>query len=207
MLVIGPRQVLHRGVHGDADAGRTTTVVVMGVSGSGKTTVAQALAQRLGWELAEGDDLHSAADVARMRAGHALDDADRWPWLHRVAEGIGAYEQRGVGAVVTCSALKRSYRDLLRERHPSTWFAHVAADRAVLLDRLVRRSGHYMPASLLDSQLATLEPLGPDEAGVTVAADHPQPAVVEQVLQALRAQHRIGGREAATGPSRPTGRG
>ena len=145
-----------------------TTVVVMGVSGAGKTTVAVALAQRLGWEFAEGDDFHPEANVEKMRAGFPLDDDDRRPWLQDVARWIGERERAGQSSVVTCSALKRSYRDLLREGNHSVWFAHVAVPQTVLMDRLTNRKGHYMPASLLVSQLSTLEPLGEDEAGVTV---------------------------------------
>jgi gluconokinase len=169
----------------------TTTVVIMGVSGSGKTTVAMALAHQLGWDFAEGDAFHPDENVRRMRSGHALDDEDRWPWLRRLAEWIGARERQGVSAVLTCSALKRSYRDLLRDGHPSVWFAFLAVDREVLLDRVVRRSGHYMPPSLLDSQLETLEPLQPDEPGVTLDADRPGEEVVAALIAALRAQHRL----------------
>jgi gluconokinase len=150
----------------------------MGVSGSGKSTVAASLAERLGWEFAEGDDFHPEENVAKMRAGIPLDDDDRWPWLRAVAEWIGERERAGRNVVVTCSALKRSYRDVLREGHPSVWFAHVTVDPSVLRDRMVTRTGHYMPASLLDSQLATLEPLADDEPGTQVSGDGPPDAVV-----------------------------
>jgi gluconokinase len=147
------------------DPAGTTTIVVMGVSGSGKSTVAAGLVERLGWEFAEGDDFHPPANVEKMRAGHPLDDDDRRPWLRTLAEWIGEHERAGRSVVVTCSALKRSYRDLLREGHPSVWFAHVTADAELLRERVQHRPGHYMPASLLDSQLATLEPLRDDEQG------------------------------------------
>lgn len=169
----------------------TTTVVVMGVSGSGKTTVAQALAHELGWVFAEGDEFHPEANVRKMREGHALDDEDRWPWLRTLADWVGEHEQRGQDAVMTCSALKRSYRDLLREGHPSVWFAHVSAPADVLLDRVVRRSGHYMPPSLLDSQLATLEDLQPDEPGAVLDGRQGRDAVVADLRQALAAAHRL----------------
>src|SRR5918912_3722621 len=130
----------------------TTSIVVMGVSGSGKTSVAQELTRQLGWDYIEGDALHPEANVAKMSAGIPLDDADRWPWLRRIAEVIGEHEAAGSSFLVTCSALKRSYRDLLRNGHPSVWFAHVQVSQEVLTDRLRQRQGHYMPPSLLGSQ-------------------------------------------------------
>ncbi|GAA3158813.1 gluconokinase [Blastococcus jejuensis] len=163
----------------------STTIVVMGVSGTGKSTVADGLVDRLGWEFVEGDDLHPPANVAKMRSGSPLDDEDRWPWLRRLAGWIGEREQAGRSAVITCSALKRSYRDLLRDGHPSVWFAHVTADAALLRERLAHRSGHYMPASLLDSQLATLEPLQDDEPGAAVSGAGAPDDVVEGLLAAL----------------------
>jgi gluconokinase len=147
-----------------------TTIVVMGVSGSGKSTVMHALAERVGWPCAEADDFHSPANVQKMRLGHPLTDEDRWPWLAAIAGWIGEQEMAGRDAIVTCSALKRAYRDVLRAGHPSVWFAHVAPPRQVLEERLRRRKGHYMPPSLLASQMATLEPLQPDEPGATITA-------------------------------------
>jgi gluconokinase len=169
----------------------TTTVVVMGVSGSGKSTVAAGLVERLGWEFAEGDDFHPPENVEKMRSGQPLDDDDRWPWLRRLADWIGGHERSGRSVVVTCSALKRSYRDLLCEGHPSVWFAHVTADAALLQERLERRTGHYMPASLLDSQLATLEPLRDDEPGAAISGAGAPEEVVDQLLAALSAQRGI----------------
>lgn len=162
---------------------RTTTLIVTGVSGSGKTSVADELVARLGWAFAEGDSFHPAANVAKMHAGHPLDDDDRRPWLRALASWIGEQERDGRSAVVTCSALKRSHRDLLREGHPSIRFVHLAVPAPVLAERLARRRGHYMPASLLESQLATLEPLEPDEPGVTVDGDAP-PAEIVAAVQA-----------------------
>jgi gluconokinase len=166
----------------------TTSIVVMGVSGSGKTSVAAELTRQLGWEYIEGDDLHPKANVDKMASGHPLDDEDRWPWLRRIAEVIGEHEAAGTSVIITCSALKRAYRDLLCDGHPSVWFAHVAVDRDVLADRLAHRKGHYMPPSLLDSQLATLEPLGDGEPGRVVDGDGPLEQTVTELLADLRAQ-------------------
>jgi gluconokinase len=168
-----------------------TAVVVMGVSGSGKSTVASGLVDRLGWEFAEGDDFHPPENVAKMRAGTPLDDDDRWPWLRSLAEWIGDHERDGKSVVVTCSALKRSYRDLLCEGHPSVWFAHVETSPQLLRDRVAQRTGHYMPASLLDSQLATLEPLQDDEPGATVSGAGSPATVVSDLLAALEAERGV----------------
>jgi gluconokinase len=168
------------------DEAPTITVVVMGVSGSGKTTVALRLVGGLGWPFVEGDEFHPADNVAKMHSGHALDDDDRWPWLEAVARWIGEREAAAEDAVVTCSALKRSYRDVLRRDHPSVWFAHVSASPTALRERVETRGGHYMPASLLDSQLATLEPLDPDEPGITMTSEGSPDEAAWRVLDALR---------------------
>jgi gluconokinase len=152
----------------DAPDVPTVTVVVMGVSGVGKSHVAAALAASTGWPLLEGDSLHSERNRARMSAGLPLTDADRAPWLAAVANWIGEREAAGENAVLTCSALRRRYRDTLRSGHPSVWFAHLTAPAEVLESRLRARTGHFMPASLLASQLATLEPLQPDEPGAVI---------------------------------------
>jgi gluconokinase len=125
-----------------------------------------------------------------MRSGRPLDDDDRWPWLRRLAAWIGEHEAAGQDAVVTCSALKRSYRDLLRDGHPSVWFAHVTADAELIRSRVEHRTGHYMPASLLDSQLGTLEPLADDEPGVRVSGEGPASAVTDALLAQLDAHRR-----------------
>ena len=166
----------------DTPAPTTTSIVVMGASGSGKTSVAAELTRQLGWEYIEGDDLHPKANVDKMASGHPLDDEDRWPWLRRIAEVIGEHEAAGTSVVITCSALKRSYRDLLCAGHPSVWFAHVDVDRDVLTDRLAHRKGHYMPPSLLDSQLATLERLGEDEPGDVIDGDGPLEQTVAELV-------------------------
>ena len=147
----------------------TTTapvLVFMGVASTGKSTIAAMLAGRLGWSFEEGDDLHPAANVAKMAAGHALNDEDRWPWLDRIAEWIDERIAAGEPGIVTCSALKRSYRDVLRR--DGVTFVHFSGERELILDRMLRRQGHFMPATLLDSQFATLEPLGDDEKHITI---------------------------------------
>jgi gluconokinase len=172
-----------------ADGGTgTTTIVVMGVSGSGKSTVAATLVDRLGWEFAEGDDFHPPANVEKMRAGRPLDDEDRWPWLRTLAAWVGDHERAGRSVVVTCSALKRSYRDLLRDGHPSVWFAHVTADPDLIRERIEHRTGHYMPPSLLASQLSTLEPLGDDEPGARISGAGAPKSVGTELLAALDAE-------------------
>ncbi|MCW2572084.1 MAG: gluconate kinase [Frankiales bacterium] len=157
----------------------------MGVSGSGKTTVAVRLAKRLGWVFAEGDDFHPSVNVEKMRSGHPLTDEDRWPWLQALADWIGAREAAGESAVLTCSALKRSYREVLDRGHPSVRFVHVTVSADTLRERLEHRHDHYMPASLLDSQLAALEPLQPDEPGLTLPGDGDPDDVVEELLRRL----------------------
>ena len=159
----------------------SASVVVMGVSGAGKTTVGRALAVRLGAVFVEGDDLHPAANVARMRAGTPLTDDDRVPWLDAVAEVVGVHEASGQDVVVACSALRRAHRDRLADGHPSVRFLHLTVPEAVLRDRLARRQGHFMPASLLGSQLALLEPLGPDEPGATAPSEAPLDELVALV--------------------------
>jgi gluconokinase len=170
---------------------RTTTIVVMGVSGAGKSTVAAELVHRLGWDFAEGDEFHPPENVEKMRAGIPLDDDDRWPWLRRLAAWIGEHEAAGTNAVVTCSALKRAYRDLLCDGHPSVWFAHVRAQPELIRDRVEHRTGHYMPPSLLGSQLATLEPLQPDEPGAMISGVDPPDQVADHVLAALRTEREL----------------
>jgi gluconokinase len=156
----------------------------MGVSGTGKSTVGTALARDLGFPFAEGDDFHSAANVAKMSSGHPLTDEDRAPWLAAIADWIGERERAGTGGVVTCSALKRSYRDRLREGHPDVRFICLVGAHDVLLARLQGRRDHFMPPSLLDSQLATFEPLEADEPGGTVDVGG-TPAETEAAARAL----------------------
>ncbi|MGW5051657.1 gluconokinase [Actinokineospora sp. NPDC004072] len=159
-------------------------VVVMGVAGSGKTTVGTALAAELGVPYAEADEFHPRANIAKMESGIPLTDADRLPWLRAIAAWIG--EHAGTGGVVTCSALKRAYRDQLRAGGPA-WFLHLHGTREVIRGRMAGRSGHFMPPSLLDSQFAALEPLGPDEPGLTVEVTEPADRIVAQVAARLAA--------------------
>jgi gluconokinase len=168
-----------------------TCIVVMGVSGSGKTTVAERLAARLGCPYEEGDDHHPAANVEKMKAGIPLDDEDRRPWLEELARWIGEREAATQNSVLTCSALKRSYRDLLRAGNESVWFAHVEVPQDVLAQRLEARQGHYMPASLLTSQLTTLQPLQPDEPGMTVPGTGEPDDVVDAILATMREERVI----------------
>jgi len=173
----------------DTDAPPTTvSVVVMGVSGTGKSTVGVGIAEALGCDFVEGDDLHPPANVAKMRSGTPLDDEDRWPWLRAVAARVGEHEAAGTDLVITCSALKRSYRDLLTEGHPSVWFAHIDTPHEVLVERLRQRRGHYMPGSLLDSQLATLEPLADDEPGHAYSGQGSADQTVQALVAELRAE-------------------
>lgn len=164
---------------------RTVTLVVMGVSGVGKSSVAAELVARTGWAFVEGDDLHPGSNRRKMASGHPLDDDDRRPWLRQVAAWIGELEATGRSGVVTCSALKRSYRDLLRGGHPSVRFVHLLAPPELIARRVTARPGHYMPPSLLDSQLTTLEDLQPDEAGTSVDTTGDPPTVAERALHEL----------------------
>lgn len=163
-------------------------LVVMGVSGCGKTSIGRRVADHMGWLFLEGDALHPAANVAKMRAGHPLDDADRRPWLDAIGQWMEAKQAAGTSAVIACSALKRRYRDRLRRGRCNVCFVWLKVSRAELERRLDRRTNHFMPASLLDSQLATLEPPTPDEPALTIDADGNLDATVHATLVALKAQ-------------------
>lgn len=153
-------------------------IVVMGVSGSGKSTIGIGLAERLSVPFVDADDLHPLTNVDKMAAGLPLTDDDRWPWLHRVGQVIAEHAETGV--VVACSALKRAYRDAIRGQAPRTRFVELFGTRELLASRLGAREGHFMPAALLDSQLDTLESLQSDEAGVRVdVAPSPDEIVAE----------------------------
>jgi gluconokinase len=154
-------------------------VVVMGVSGSGKSTVGAALAQRLEVPFEDADDLHPSANIAKMRRGEPLDDHDRYPWLELVGEWLAVHED---GGVMSCSALKRKYRDQIRGVAPNVRFLMLHGTREVIAARQASRPGHFMPASLLSSQLATLEPLAPDENGIVIDIDRSVDAIVQRYV-------------------------
>lgn len=159
----------------------TPVVVVMGVAGSGKTTIGKLLAERLGVPYAEADDFHPAANVDKMTAGVPLDDADREPWLDTIAEWISG--RRGGGGVVTCSALRHRYRERLRRADADLWFLHLDVPRAIIAERMAAREGHFMPPSLIDSQFAALEALHPGEAGGRVDATRTPQEIVDEVVR------------------------
>lgn len=162
-------------------------IVVMGVSATGKSAVAQRLAEGLGLSFDEGDSYHSASSIAKMADGVPLTDADRLPWLRTLAGLIGRSHAAGTSSVLTCSALRRSYRDVLRSEVPdgSVFFVHLHADVDVLRDRMAERRKHFMPVSLLRSQLDTLEPLEPDESGAVVDVTPPLEDVVREAMRAI----------------------
>jgi len=160
----------------------------MGVSGSGKTTVGREVARRTGWPFLDADDMHSPEAVARMVAGTPLTDEDRWPWLSRISEWIAARHQAGEPGVIACSALKRRYRDRLREAHPELRFAYLQARPEQIADRLARRRRHFFPTTLVDAQFADLEEPGPDEAAIVVPIGQTPDADAEAVLSALAVQ-------------------
>ena len=164
-------------------ARRPPLVVVMGVTGSGKTTVGQALADRLGVEFADADDFHSTASIAKMASGHPLDDDDRAPWLAAIGSWLAEHDEQG--AVVGCSALRRRYRDVLRSAAPRLQLLHLTGDPAVLTRRVSDRPGHFMPASLITSQLETLEPLEADEPGRAADLTHPVADIVADFTASL----------------------
>ena len=156
----------------------------MGVSGSGKTTVGSALADALGMRFVDADDLHPDSNVAKMAANIPLTDDDRWPWLNAVGEHLQA--ARATGLVMACSALRRAYRDRIRSVAPDVVFVHLDGTRELLAARIAARTDHFMPSTLLESQLATLEPLEPDEAGLVMDVGMPVADLVDGVATRLR---------------------
>lgn len=159
-------------------------LVFMGISGSGKSTVARAVQERLRWEMAEGDDFHPPENVAKMREGTPLKDADRWGWLGSLADWTAERDERGEPTIITCSALRRTYRDVLRRGGEGTFFVHATGDKHLILERMNARD-HFMPPSLLESQLDTLEPLQPGEQGMDVDPALPVERIVALVLARL----------------------
>lgn len=159
----------------------TRRIVLMGVAGCGKSSVGEALAPRLAARYFDGDDLHSPENVAKMRAGTPLTDADRWPWLGRIGEVL-----QTDNTIIGCSALRRIYRDRIRDiAGAPVRFVHLSGSREVIASRMAARTGHYMPTSLLDSQFATLEPPAPEENALTVDIDQPLEAIMAEILAAL----------------------
>jgi gluconokinase len=163
-------------------------IVVMGVSATGKTSVGELLAEELGCDFDEGDSLHPRRNIEKMEAGTPLTDEDRWPWLQAIADLVAAKAAQGTSTVVTCSALKRSYRDVLRAAAPS-FFVHLDAPFQVLEARMQQRTKHFMPTSLLRSQFDTLEPLDEDESGAVVDVSPPIDEVVEEAVNAVRTHY------------------
>ncbi len=163
-----------------------SVAVVMGVAGAGKTTVGKRLAERLGWEFAEGDRFHPPENVAKMQSGHPLTDDDRAPWLAAIAAAIDAWRARHACGVVTCSALKRDYRRRIIGDRSGVRLVYLDGSRELIAERLAARRGHFMPPTLLDSQFGALEPPGPDENPIIVAIDQPVGRIVERIAAVLR---------------------
>lgn len=161
-------------------------VVVMGVAGCGKSTVAEAIRDRLGYVMAEGDDLHPQANVDKMAAGIPLTDEDRWPWLGLINRWMRDHDAKGESTVVSCSALKRSYRDVLREGVP-VFFVHMAGSESLIGERIAARKGHFMPPALLPSQFAALEPLQQDEPGIAISVEGNMEEMIERAVAAVKA--------------------
>jgi gluconokinase len=161
-------------------------VVVMGVSGSGKTTVGTLLAAHLGWQYQDADGFHPAANVDKMRQGIPLTDEDRWPWLRAIAAWIDATRGAGEHGVVSCSALKRRYRELLTGNHPDVRLVYLKGSEQLIARRIVARHEHFMPAALLHSQFEALEEPGPDESPITVLVDMPPREIVARILAELK---------------------
>jgi gluconokinase len=171
---------------GDETAEMPCALVVMGVSGSGKSTIADKLAERLGWRYEDGDRFHPASNVAKMSAGQPLTDEDRWPWLRAIADEIDRLCGSGERAVIACSALKRTYRDILVHGRNDVRIVFLNGTQNLIADRLAARKGHFMPPGLLDSQFKTLEPPAASENPVTVSIDAPVDAIVDDIVSQLR---------------------
>ena len=169
------------------DAGQMPcALIVMGVSGSGKSTIADKLAERLRWSYEDGDKFHPASNVAKMSAGHPLTDEDRWPWLQAIADEIDRVCKAGQRAVIACSALKRAYRDILVHGRSDVRIVYLSGTQELIAGRLARRKGHFMPPGMLASQLKTLEPPDKDENPVTVSIDASIEEIVDDIAGRLR---------------------
>jgi gluconokinase len=162
-----------------------TIAVVMGVSGSGKTTVARGLARKEGWILLEGDAFHPPANIAKMKAGTPLTDADRWPWLRAIAARQDELRAAGQSAAVACSALKRAYRNILIGNRPDTVLVYLRGSKTLIAERMKARKDHFMPPTLLDSQFATLEEPGSDEHPIVVDIGGSAESVTEEAIRQL----------------------
>ncbi|MFH5821057.1 gluconokinase [Georgenia sp. AZ-5] len=160
-------------------------LVVMGVAGSGKTTVAELLAERLGWLRAEADQFHPQANIDKMSAGTPLTDEDRWPWLRAIRAWLDEQDAAGSNAVVTCSALRRAYRDILAGPDGDVTFVHLNGSPELIAERMAARKGHFMPTSLLPSQFSTLEPLADGENGIALDISGTPEQIVDEILSRL----------------------
>ena len=167
-------------------------VVVMGVSGSGKTTVSALLAAALGCQFQEGDDLHPAENVEKMRGGTPLTDADRMPWLHRIAKEIDSWRAQGESGVLTCSALKRSYRDIIIRGRPDVTLVYLKGSYDIIRRRMAARREHFMPVALLESQFATLQEPTPDEHPIIVDVSGRPAEIATEIVRQLEARQRNG---------------
>jgi gluconokinase len=164
---------------------RPMVLVIMGVSGSGKTTVGKLLAERLGWQYQEGDALHPPENVAKMSAGTPLSDADRTPWLRLIANRIDAWRSRGEAGVVTCSALRQAYRDIIIGERPDVGLVHLRGSRELIGRRMAARKGHFMPTALLDNQFATLQEPSAEERAIVVDVGGAPAEIVDEILRRL----------------------
>jgi gluconokinase len=167
---------------------KPVVLVLMGVSGSGKTTVARILARRLGWPFQEGDELHPEANIEKMKAGQPLTDGDRLLWLAAVADWVDRRLDAGENGIITCSALKRSYRDVINRRGSGVVFVFLSGTKATIAPRVAARKAHFMPSSLLESQFADLEEPGPDEPHIRMDVGPPPEAIADAIVRGLRSE-------------------
>jgi gluconokinase len=169
-----------------AGAEAPCALIVMGVSGSGKSTIAEALGQRLGWRFEDGDSFHPPSNVAKMSAGQPLTDEDRWPWLNAIADEIARVCEAGEHVIIACSALKHTYRDVLLRGRDDVRFVFLRGTKELIAERLAHRKGHFMPPELLTSQFSTLEPPETSEHVITVSIDETVEAIVDGVVRQLK---------------------